>query len=69
MKVEFKRSDIDANHEQVFVNQIAEGEFYFDTGSQSFVFTPVMGQQIVLPPLTYDDARQWLIGKLSHMYD
>lgn len=69
MKIEFKTSDIEPGHQWVFVNEILEGEFYYDDKSQSFRYVPTLGNEILLPCTAHDEARKQLIGKLSRIYN
>lgn len=69
MKVEFRQTENEeTHHEEVFVNEILEGKFYFEDTQSAFIFEPTTGPQIILAQVDYDQARQTLIGKLSQLY-
>lgn len=69
MKIDFKPSAPDASCELVFVNDILEGEFYFDVAREAYLFVPAMGDHLLLPRVNDQEARQLLINKLSRRYN
>lgn len=69
MKIEFKQSAPDTRCELVFVNDILEGEFYFDVSREAYLFVPAMGDHLLLPRVNDQEARQLLINKLSRRYN
>jgi hypothetical protein len=68
MKIEFKKSEPQANLDVVTINEVIIGEFFADVINQSFLFVPVKGDRILLSRITYDEACKLLRDELSQLY-
>lgn len=68
MKIEFKKSEPQANLDVVSINDAIVGEFITDESNQSFLFVPVKGDRILLSRISYDEACKLLREELSQLY-
>lgn len=68
MKIEFKKSEPDANLDVVTINDAIIGELITDVSNQSFLFVPAKGDRILLSRISYNEACKLLREELSQLY-
>jgi hypothetical protein len=68
MKIEFKKSELQANLDVVTINDAIVGEFITDVSNQSFLFVPAKGDRILLSRVTYEEACKLLGEELTQLY-